>query len=167
MNRRAIIIACVLLALAGMAQAQNTTNLQLTVGPEAALTVTTGTTALATTGTNFTIPYTGTTNFTYQIRTSKTSGTGSITSKVTTDFGAYGRAFRRDPAHHRRCADLHLHSQRPGTACSAQTASYAAATSVALVRLRPPVPPRPATPDRWHGPSPTIRCMPPERTPRP
>ena len=62
MNRRAIIIACVLLALAGMAQAQNTTNLQLTVGPEAALTVTTGTTALATTGTNFTIPYTGTTN---------------------------------------------------------------------------------------------------------
>ena len=81
MNRRAIIIACVLLALAGMAQAQsNTTSLQLTVGPEAALTVTTGTTNLATTGTNFTIPYTGTTNFTYQIRTSKTSGTGTITS---------------------------------------------------------------------------------------
>ena len=132
MNRRAIIIACVLLALAGMAQAQsNTTSLQLTVGPEAALTVTTGTTNLATTGTNFTIPYTGTTNFTYQIRTSKTSGTGTITSIVTTDFGPAGGPSVTTPPTTGDALTYTCTISAPGTACSAQTASHTAATPVA------------------------------------
>ena len=132
MNRRAIIIACVLLALAGMAQAQNTTNLQLTVGPEAALTVTTGTTALATTGTNFTIPYTGTTNYTYQIRTTKTGGTGSITSKVTADFGGTGGPSVATPPSTGDALTYTCTVSSPGTACTgSQTASMAASTSVA------------------------------------
>jgi hypothetical protein len=59
--------------------------LDLTVVPEAALTIQAGHTFLTSPGTNFS-PYTGTTNFTYFIRTTKVGGTGTITLEVTADF---------------------------------------------------------------------------------
>ncbi len=132
MYRKATMIACAVLAMAGLMQAQNTTNLSVVVGPEAALTVTTGTTSLATTGTNFTIPYTGTTNFTYQIRTTKAGGTGSITSKVTADFGGTGGPSVAAPPSTGDALTYTCTVSSPATGCSgSQTASTTAATSVA------------------------------------
>src|ERR1019366_1277739 len=90
MRKHVTIIACGLLALAGTIQAQSTTILSVAVPAEASLTVTTGTTNLTTAGTTFSNPFTGTTSFTYQIRTTKSGGSGHITSKVTTDFGPTG-----------------------------------------------------------------------------
>jgi hypothetical protein len=132
MIRKAAIIACALLALAGMVQAQNTTNLQVVIGPEASLTVTTGTTNLSTAGTNFSIPYTGTTNFTYQIRTTKTNGTGTITSMVTTDFAGTGGPSVVTPPTSGDALTYTCTITDPGTPCSgSQIASHTAATSVA------------------------------------
>jgi hypothetical protein len=86
MTRYVTIVACCLLALAGLAQAQNTTTLSVVVGPEAALTVTTGTTSLATASTTFGNPCAGTTSLTYLIRTTKSTGSGTVTLKITADF---------------------------------------------------------------------------------
>ena len=68
--------------------ATGTTTVSVTVVAEAALTVTTGTTTLTNTGlfTN----YTGTTNLTYYIRTTQTTGGGTLQLEVTTDFGGAG-----------------------------------------------------------------------------
>lgn len=70
MNRYVIVLACALLALAGLVQAQ-TTSLTVTIGPEAVLSVSAALTPLATTSTTFGSPFTGTTTMNYQIRTSK------------------------------------------------------------------------------------------------
>ena len=70
--------------------ATGTTTLSLTVDVAAAIRIDTGTTNLTTAGGVFTNPYTGTTNFTYRIRTSKVSGTGTITLRVTSDFSPSG-----------------------------------------------------------------------------
>src|ERR1039457_2373433 len=89
MKRTITMIAPVfaMLVLAGTAHAQATSSLSVTVGPEASLSA--SATALTTPGTTFT-DYTGTTTLTYKIRTTKATGTGAITSKVTTDFGPAG-----------------------------------------------------------------------------
>jgi hypothetical protein len=76
-------LACVLLALAGTAQAQTfgptgTGVVSVTVGPEASISIDTATATL-TEGANAFSPYGGTTNFTYKIRT---GSTGSIVLKV-------------------------------------------------------------------------------------
>ncbi|MGO4882523.1 MAG: hypothetical protein ACLP59_17070 [Bryobacteraceae bacterium] len=132
MRRYATIIAGGLLALAGLAQAQSTgtTTLSVVVGPEAALTVTNGTTSLATTSTTFGNPFTGTTTLTYFIRTTKTSGSGTLTLKITTDFaGAGGPSVGTPPS----SGDLLTYTctvSTPGTACTgSQTASISAATA--------------------------------------
>jgi len=62
-----------------------TTTVSVTVAAEAALTVNTGTTTLTTTG--FFAPYAGTTNLTYYIRTTQSTGSGSLALQVTSDFG--------------------------------------------------------------------------------
>jgi hypothetical protein len=64
------------------------TTLSVTVGAEAGLTVA-ATSTLTSVGTNF-ATYTGTTALTYYIRTTQTTGAGSITAKVTTDFAPAG-----------------------------------------------------------------------------
>lgn len=130
--KRITIIACALLAMAGLALAQNTTTLSVLVGPEAALTVTTGTTNLTTSGTNFTVPYTGNTAFTYQIRTTKAGGTGSITSKVTADFAGTGGPSVATPPTTGDALAYTCTVSNPGTACTgSQTSSTTASTSVA------------------------------------
>jgi len=128
MTRFATILALVLMLLVfnGVLAAQTTT-LQVTVGPEAALTVVTGTTTLSTTATNFSLPYTGTTSLTYQIRTTKSGGNGSITLKVTSDFAPTGGPSVAGSDHLTYTNTL----SAPGTATSgSQTASTTAYTNV-------------------------------------
>jgi len=131
MHRYVLVVACALLALAGLASAQNTTLLTVAVGPEAALSVTTSTTPLATTSTTFGNPFTGTTTMNYLIRTSKSNGTGTITVQITADFsGAGGPSVGNPPS----AGDTLVYTcavSAPGTPCSgAQTAATKTATAV-------------------------------------
>jgi hypothetical protein len=111
--------------------ATGTTTLSVTVSAEAALQVTTSTTTLTATGTIFN-PYTGTTNLTYKIRTTQSTGTGTVTLKVTSDFSpANGPSVTTPPS----AGDALTYTctvSAPGTACSGSiTASTSASTSVA------------------------------------
>jgi hypothetical protein len=130
MNRCVLVFACALLALAGLAQAQ-TTNLTVAIGPEAALSVTAANTPLATTSTTFGNPYTGTTTLNYLIRTTKTSGTGTITVQITSDFGGTGGPSVGTPPTAGDTLAYTCAVSAPGTPCSgAQTSSTKAATAV-------------------------------------
>jgi hypothetical protein len=75
-------------ANAQLGSGTGTTTLNVTVGAEAGLTVA-ATSNLTSVGTNFT-SFTGTTALTYYIRTTQSTGAGSITAKVTTDFAPAG-----------------------------------------------------------------------------
>jgi hypothetical protein len=75
-------------ATAQSGTATGTTTLSATVGAEAGLTVA-ATSAMTLVGTNF-ANFTGTTALTYYVRTTGTTGAGSITAKVTTDFSPVG-----------------------------------------------------------------------------
>ncbi len=108
-----------------------TTTVSVTVGAEASIRVDTATTNLTTTGTIFN-DYTGTTSLTYKIRTTTSGGTGSITSKVTADFGpANGPSVASPPS----AGDALTYTctvSAPATPCSgAQTSSTTAETNVA------------------------------------
>ena len=133
--KKTLLAAVVLLlsaSLAGAATvtATGTTTLSLTVSNEASITITNGTTTLAATGTVFN-PYTGTTNFTYKIRTTQTSGSGSIQLEITTDFSGTGGPSVGTPPN-AGDALTYTCTTASGTACStAQTASTSAQTSVA------------------------------------
>jgi len=134
MTRNMMIAACALLMIAGLMQAQNTgtTTLSVVVGPEAALTVTTGTTSLTTASTAFANPYTGTTSLTYQIRTTKTTGSGTVTVKITSDFAGTGGPSVGTPPSAGDALTYTCTVSTPGTACTgSQTASTTAATSLA------------------------------------
>jgi hypothetical protein len=130
MNRYALVFACALLVLAGLASAQ-TTSLTVAIGPEAALSVTAATTSLATTSTTFGNPYTGTTTMNYLIRTTKSSGTGTITVQITSDFGGTGGPSVGTPP---TAGDILAYTcavSAPGTPCSGtQVAATKAATAV-------------------------------------
>jgi hypothetical protein len=132
MIRKITISLSLLLAAAAVVQAQNTTTLLVVVPAEAALTVTTGTTSLATTGTNFGTPFTGNTNFSFQIRTTRTGGSGAITAKVTADFGGSGGPSVGTPPSSGDALTYTCTVNSPGTACTgSQTASTTASTPVA------------------------------------
>jgi len=75
-------------ANAQLGSGTGTTTLNVTVGAEAGLTVA-ATSNLTSIGTNFT-SFTGSTALTYYIRTTQSTGAGSITAKVTTDFAPVG-----------------------------------------------------------------------------
>lgn len=131
---KAIALAVVLVACpATYAQyaASGTTTVSVTVSAEAALEVTTTTTTLAATGTIFNA-YTGTTNLLYKIRTSASTGTGTITLKVTSDFSpANGPSVGTPPS----AGDALTYTctvAAPGTGCSGSlTSSTTTSTSVA------------------------------------
>ena len=83
-------LACVLLVLAGTAQAQTfattgTGTVAVTVAPEASIHIDTPAQTLASIGNNF-ADYTGHTDFTYKVRTGASAGTAGITLMVTEDF---------------------------------------------------------------------------------
>ena len=131
MNRYAVVVACALLPLPGLAQAQTTT-LAVVVGPEAALSVTTATTSLATTSSTFGSSYAGTTTLGYTIRTTKSSGTGTITVQITSDFNGAGGPSVANPPTAGDALTYTCSVSTPGTPCSgSQTAATKAATAVA------------------------------------
>lgn len=110
-----------------------TTNLQVTIGPEAAIQINTANTAMSSATTDFSTPFAGTTNFTYKIRTTKVGGTGTITAQVTSDFTAAvnGPSVATPPTAGDKLSYTCVVAA-PGTACvGAQNASLASATSVA------------------------------------
>jgi hypothetical protein len=130
-KRNVIILGAALLTLCGIAGAQTTT-LSVTVGAEASLTVNTGTTALSTTSTSFGNPFTGTTNLTYMIRTSKSTGNGTVTVKITADFTGTGGPSVVTPPSTGDALTYTCTVSAPGTACTgSQTASTTTATSLA------------------------------------
>lgn len=107
-----------------------TTTVSVTVAAEAAIQVDTATTSLTNTGT-FT-DYTGTTNLTYKIRTGKTTGSGAITLKVTSDFSPTGGPSVATPPTAGDILGYTCTVASPGTACSgSQTSSTSSSTSVA------------------------------------
>jgi hypothetical protein len=131
MKRTITMIAPVfaVLVLAGIAHAQATSSLSVTVGPEASLSA--SATALTTSGTTFS-DYTGTTNLTYKIRTTKVTGTGTITAKVTTDFSPAGGPLVATSGTTGDTLTYTCTVTAPGTACSgSQTSSTAASTPFA------------------------------------
>jgi hypothetical protein len=132
MRRYANIIAaaCLMLALAGMGLAQQTTTLSVAVGPEASLTVTTGTTSLTTAGTTFSNPFTGSTALTYLIRTTKTTGSGSITVRISTDFAPTGGPSVGTPPSTGDALTYTCTVSSPGTPCTGSLTAAATATSV-------------------------------------
>ena len=75
-------------AKAQLGNGTGTTTLGITVGAEAGLTVA-ATSSLTNVGNNF-ANYTSSTALTYYVRTTQSSGSGTITAKVTTDFSPTG-----------------------------------------------------------------------------
>jgi hypothetical protein len=136
MKRIATSTAFVLLALAGLAQAQTfnttgTTSVSVAVAAEAAISIGTATTTIANTPGTFSSPYTGTTALTYKIRTTKVGGTGTITLKVTSDFAPSGGPSVATPPTTGDALSYTCTLSAPGTACSGSlTSSTTAATSV-------------------------------------
>jgi hypothetical protein len=135
--KRTILAALAVLALTGLlANAQSfgptgTTTLTLTVGAEASIRVDTSSTALTTAGAVFN-NYTGTTSFTYKVRTTKTTGSGTITLQVTADFSPVGGPSVATPPTAGDVLDYTCTLTAPGTGCSGSVAaSTTAATSVA------------------------------------
>lgn len=133
--KKILALAAGLLLTASLAHAQlaSTATNNLTVAPvaEAALTITSSaSTALLEGGTPFS-NYAGTTSFTYYIRTSETSGNGTIQLQVTSDFSPSGGPSVKSPA----SGDALTYTctvSTPGTACTGSlTPSTTAQTSVA------------------------------------
>jgi hypothetical protein len=112
-KRSLFIIATTALATMSVAFGADTSSLNVTVGPEATFASVASNTALTAADTKFG-GFSGTTSFTYKIRTSQTTGTGSITVQVTT-FGTDGPAV----------SDLAYTCTAPssGTPCSSSTAA--------------------------------------------
>ncbi|HUS05787.1 MAG TPA: hypothetical protein VMZ52_05815 [Bryobacteraceae bacterium] len=113
-------IATAALAIVPAAFAETST-LGVTVAPEASFTTVAASTSLSKSDTTFGA-YSGTTTFSYKIRSTQTTGTGSIAVQVST-FGTGGPAV----------SDLAYTCTAPssGTPCSSSTAaSTAAATSI-------------------------------------
>ena len=128
-------LAIFLLVTASVAHAQlgtstGTTTVNVTVAAEAALNITNGTTNLTSTGTNFT-NYTGSTSLTYFIRTTQSTGAGTLTLKVTTDFAPTGGPSVATPPTAGDALSYTCTVAAPGTACTgSQTSSTTASTSV-------------------------------------
>ena len=136
MKKKLLLTALGLVLTASLAHAQlgattGTTTVSVAVAAEAALTAITGTSTLASTGTNFST-YTGTTNLTYFIRTTPSTGSGSIVLKVTTDFAPTGGPSVGTPPTTGDALTYNCTVSTPGTACTGPlTASKSSTTSVA------------------------------------
>src|SRR5436190_6834351 len=97
--------------------ATGTTTVSVAISAEAALQVTTTTTTLAATGTTFSA-YTGTTSLLYKIRTTQSTGTGTITLKVTSDFSPINGPSVATPPSAGDALTYTCTVAAPGTGCS-------------------------------------------------
>jgi len=132
---KTLVLACVLLALAGTAQAQfattGTGSVAVTVAPEASIHIDTASVTLTSSGSNFG-DYAGNTNFTYKVRTGATAGTAGITLQVTSDFSGTGGPSVANSSTTGDTLTYTCAVSAPAAACSTtQTSSTTAATSVA------------------------------------
>ena len=122
------LLALILLFTASVGAAQ-TTNVTVTVGAEASLSLTA--TPLTISGAAFSA-YTGATTATYLIRTTKVGGTGTINLKVTTDFGPTGGPSVLTPPTAGDALTYTCTAAAPATGCTGtQTALTTATTPVA------------------------------------
>jgi hypothetical protein len=112
------------------AQNTGTTNISVTVSPEASIVINTSTTSLAA-ATTF-ANYTGSTAFTYKVRTSAASGSGNIQLEVSSDFTpGNGPSVASPPSAGDRLSYV-CTVAAPATACSgSQNASTITQTPVA------------------------------------
>ncbi len=123
-------VACLLNTAQAQFAPTGTTTVSVTIGAEASLQVNTSTTTLSASG--IFAGFTGTTNLTYKIRTTQSSGSGSITLKVTTDFSGTGGPSVASPPSGGDTLAYTCTVSAPGTACSSsQTSSTTASTPVA------------------------------------
>ena len=135
MKKKLFATALGLLLTASLAHAQlggstGTSSVSVAVAAEAALTVNTSTTTLSSTGTNFS-SYTGSTSLTYFIRTTPTSGHGSIVLEVTTDFSPTGGPSVGSPPTSGDALTYNCTVSSPGTACTGPlTAKTSSTTNV-------------------------------------
>ncbi|MCC7497220.1 MAG: hypothetical protein IT160_06560 [Bryobacterales bacterium] len=114
----------------GQWAATGTTNISVTVGPEAAISVNSATPL--TTGTTLFDDYTGTTAFSYKVRTTKAGGSGSVTAQVLTDFSPGNGPSVQTPPTAGDTLSYGCTVAGPGTACSGSiTAQYQTDTNVA------------------------------------
>lgn len=113
-----------------MAQNTGTTNVNVTVSPEASIVINTATTNLAAASTF--ANYTGSTSFTYKVRTTASTGSGNIQLEVASDFSpANGPSVANPPSASDRLSYVCTVAS-PGTGCSGtQNASTTMQTSVA------------------------------------
>jgi hypothetical protein len=135
---RRLAMAAVLLAALGAISAYGqtfagtgTTTLSVTVGPEASIAINTSSTSLSTSGGLF-ADFTGTTNFTYKVRTTQSTGAGSIVLEITSDFNGTGGPKVASPPSPGDALMYTCTVASSATGCgSAQTASTTSTTSVA------------------------------------
>ena len=103
----------------------------VTIGAEAAISITNANTSLASAGTLF-ANYAGTTNFSYQIRSTKTTGSGNVVLQITSDFNGTGGPKVAVPP---TAGDALVYTctvSSPATQCTgSQTASTTASSPVA------------------------------------
>lgn len=130
------LLALGLLLIPSLARAQfgsptGTTNVSVTIGPQAGLNVTNSSSPLTASSSNFN-QFTGSTGLSYFVRTTATGGGGSITLKVTSDFSPAGGPSVASPP---SAGDGLMYTctvQSPGTACTGtQTSSTTSQTNVA------------------------------------
>jgi hypothetical protein len=125
-------LALVLLFAASVGHAQSatgTSTVTVTVGAEASLTVTSPT-ALTAVGSVFN-NYTGTTTVTYFVRTTQSTGSGSITVKVTSDFSPANGPSVATPPTTGDALKYTCTAAAPATACTgSQTALTTGTTPV-------------------------------------
>lgn len=130
--KKVLLAAVVTALLASSAFSQTTSptsQVLVNVAAEAALTVPTDAT-LTSTGTNF-ADYKGTSTFTYFIRTTQSTGTGSITLKVTSDFSPSGGPSVATPPTSGDALTYVPTVSSPASSATVQTASTSAGTNVA------------------------------------
>ncbi len=107
-----------------------TTNITVTVAAEAALSV--AATTPLTTGTALFDNYTGSTAFTYKVRTTQSTGSGTITAQVTADFSPVGGPSVATSGATGNTLSYGCTVSAPGSGCStSQTASTSASTGIA------------------------------------
>ena len=112
------------------AQTTGTTNITVTVAAEAAITINTANTAL--TSSSAFGSYTGNTSYTYFIRTTPTTGTGTVQLQITSDFSPSGGPSVATPPTAGDALTYSCTAAAPATACTGPvTSKTTAQTSVA------------------------------------
>ncbi len=130
---KATIVLIATVGSVGSANAQfaatGTTTVSVTIGAEAALQVNTATTTLTSAG--IFGDFTGSTSLTYKIRTTQSTGAGTLTLRVTTDFSPVNGPSVASPPSGGDTLSYTCTVAAPGTACSGPiTSSTTASTSV-------------------------------------